>query len=450
MKHFYYIIVFISIALQSCEKSLEPESTTVKKAAKISLSVTKCSCTEAWLDFQLPQGGREFTFWVDSLSLTLAPVADTTVFLENLLPSKNYTITVRGQETEKYLADSLEYQFQTLDTTTNSFNYEFYEFGDGISNSFYDVAIINEQNIWVVGGIYLADSSGQVSKDAYNALHWDGNSWNPKRILFHGDCSTVKYPILYSIQAFSDDQILLTNGGAVGVFDGDSVMLDCEINGLITGRINKIYGSSLNDFYTLGNHGELFFWNGDTWKKENTKTEYPLKRMFKSDDDLFVIGSETFNGRAVVLNKSTEKNEFIKLIESDIIGENLLFEMLFGSLSGVWADENGVLYIGGVYLYQYANSTWSFEKKLKGNFFNSNPYQFTGYIYDISGIKSNDITIIGAYNTLKHFNGLRWQQIGLPYNEGSPLNWLSVQQEGNTIVAVGYEDRKAIVIKLTK
>ena len=38
----------------------------------------------------------------------------------------------------------------------------------------YDVAIIDENNIWAVGEIWIADTSS-LGYTKYNAVHWDGN-----------------------------------------------------------------------------------------------------------------------------------------------------------------------------------------------------------------------------------------------------------------------------------
>jgi hypothetical protein len=40
------------------------------------------------------------------------------------------------------------------------------------------VAIIDENNIWAVGGIYMDDSTGQPDPEPYGLVHWDGNKWN--------------------------------------------------------------------------------------------------------------------------------------------------------------------------------------------------------------------------------------------------------------------------------
>ncbi len=70
------------------------------------------------------------------------------------------------------------------DTTSHSFTWQTFEFGDdGASpSSLKDVAIINDSDIWAVGSVYLNDSTGQPDYNAYNAIHWDGNKWELKRI----------------------------------------------------------------------------------------------------------------------------------------------------------------------------------------------------------------------------------------------------------------------------
>ena len=90
------------------------------------------------------------------------------------------------------------------DTTSHSFTWQTFEFGDdGASpSSLKDVAIINDSDIWAVGSVYLNDSTGQPDYNAYNAIHWDGNKWNIKRLKYYGICSAVEYPPLNAIQFF--------------------------------------------------------------------------------------------------------------------------------------------------------------------------------------------------------------------------------------------------------
>ena len=74
------------------------------------------------------------------------------------------------------------------DTTSHNFTFQTWSFGQHSSNILYDVAIIDENNIWAVGEIYLNDSLGQTDPQAYNAIHWNGVQWEFKRIMFYTFC----------------------------------------------------------------------------------------------------------------------------------------------------------------------------------------------------------------------------------------------------------------------
>jgi hypothetical protein len=50
----------------------------------------------------------------------------------------------------------------SIDTTSHNFNFQTWRFGEYSSSTLYDVAIIDENNIWAVGEIYLNDSTGQA------------------------------------------------------------------------------------------------------------------------------------------------------------------------------------------------------------------------------------------------------------------------------------------------
>ena len=51
--------------------------------------------------------------------------------------------------------------------------------------------------------------------------------------------------------------------------------------------------------------------------------------------------------------------------------------------------------------------------------------------------------------SISHFNGISWQQIGLPYNPQSQIS-LIAKQKGNTVVAVGSNGSKAFIILLNR
>ena len=88
-----------------------------------------------------------------------------------------------------------------LDTTSHDFTWTIDTFG-----TYYtilrDVAIVDENNIWVVGTIrnLEPDSTGELTiRERYNAAHWDGSEWDMMQI--------VNTAELYSIFYFASDDI---------------------------------------------------------------------------------------------------------------------------------------------------------------------------------------------------------------------------------------------------
>jgi hypothetical protein len=77
-----------------------------------------------------------------------------------------------------------------------------------------DVAIIDENNIWAVGAVYLYDSLGNIDQNVYNAIHWDGNNWTVKRIstLNRGQYDAT---VLNAIVAFSAKDIWVSDGAPI-------------------------------------------------------------------------------------------------------------------------------------------------------------------------------------------------------------------------------------------
>ena len=146
------------------------------------------------------------------------------IYIDSLNPNQtyNYQVVLSPDTTIK----SEKVTAQTLETTSHNFTWQTFEFGEHSSSVLYDVAIIDENNIWAVGEIYMNDSLGNADPIAYNAAHWDGNQWETKRIKYYGNCSAVEYPPLKAVWAFSGTNIIVTNGGSIGWFNGSTITLD--------------------------------------------------------------------------------------------------------------------------------------------------------------------------------------------------------------------------------
>ena len=71
-----------------------------------------------------------------------------------------------------------------MDTTSHNFTFQSWTFGTVGSSTLYDIAIINENNIWAVGEIMIADTSIN-GYTTYNAVHWNGGEWSLHKLYFY-------------------------------------------------------------------------------------------------------------------------------------------------------------------------------------------------------------------------------------------------------------------------
>ena len=437
MKTIFEILLFVIVVilLNSCNTTEPPPPPPEEPPKAIKLKLIEVSCTEAFVsvsasDTVLPVN---ITLTKDGVildSFTLTQT-DTTVIDTTLQPNITYTYQTTAQISGKE-ENSDTIQVKTLNITSHNFTWQKFEFGTGASSIFRDVAIIDENNIWAVGEIY-ADTTGQ----AYNAVHWNGSTWELKRIRYYGACSAVEYPPLKAIYAFSANNIVITNGGSIGWFDGNTIRLDCGVNPLLTGAINKIWGSSSNDLYVVGNAGSIAHYKNGSWSKIESETNLNIVDIW-GENNSFINKTEIICGAAnIFVNPGSE---LIK-IKEDLTTEILDNTGLGQTFAPIWFKA-GIRYsvVGdGLYEKTYKDtSTW---KDLNSN------RSITQYFMEcIRGSALNNIIVAGAFGEVIHFNGINWKSIK---NTETTLNngsYYRVAVKGNIVVAVGFDQSQSVIL----
>ncbi|MEX0844346.1 MAG: hypothetical protein WD022_03660 [Balneolaceae bacterium] len=199
--------------------------------------------------------------------------SDTVVYDGGLSPATSY---IWKASRSSGRIRTVERQATTLDTTSHAFTWQKFEFGEYSYSSIKDVAIIDEDNIWAVGEIYMNDSTGQEDVTPYNAVHWDGEEWQTIRLkyncrLYFPNCGPVTdlYADATSIIAFGANDIWIT-AGTVHHFDGDKWEQFAGVQGI--GSSNAVWGNSSNNLWFVGNSGFLTHYNGSEWKKLESGT----------------------------------------------------------------------------------------------------------------------------------------------------------------------------------
>lgn len=443
MKYLYktfllLIVTFILVQQQSCNTT-EPPPFKEEPPKAIKLKLLDVSCTEAFInvnadDSVLPVN---ITLKKDNVSLfsfTLTKI-DTVVIDTTLQPNITYTYQTNAQIKDKQ-ENSDTILVKTLPTTSHNFTWQKFEFGGiGGSSVLYDVAIIDENNIWAVGEIY-ADTTGQ----AYNAVHWDGSKWELKRIYFPTVCGSsdlTPYPAK-AIFAFEDGKIWISSSGDKIAILQNGVQVDkfCLPTN-VSMSINKIWGDNSNDIYIVGELGSIAHYKNGSWSKIESGTDLPINDIYGS--------ANPFNGKTEVICVVSDAFintglKVIKIYENDS-SEFLNNNGLKWSIGSIWFSAGVRYYIAGSGLYEMTYSETNLWRDLNLN------RSITQYHMDcIRGNKLNDIIVTGAYGEVLHFNGLSWKSLRNSSTELSYGSYFKISIKGKMACMVGYDDRKAVIL----
>ncbi len=198
-----------------------------------------------------------------------------------LLPAADYTyhITYMKEGRDKDRSDPVI--VTTLDTTSHDFTWTVETLGDA-GSYLNDVAIVDENNIWVVGYIKEGDS-------IYNAAHWDGEKWE---MILVGSVGVTINGIYY----ISDDNIWVTTGIVYHWNGSEWERYHLWDMGIIhypeDGGVYQVWGSSSDNVWFAGNNGTLVHYDGSRFRRVESGTDVDLKDMDGTPDGkhVFVAG----------------------------------------------------------------------------------------------------------------------------------------------------------------
>jgi hypothetical protein len=200
----------------------------------------------------------------------------------------------------------------------------------------------------------------------------------------------------------------------------------------------------------VGDVGTIVLFTGSSWQQIQSGTSMGLTDIYGANGKVLVTGSNDEYAQGIVLNLNGPT--CTTLVESDFITADQLFKpKLYGDITTVWIDEKNTIYAGGSLLFWNKYNQWDYVRSLPENYLGGNQNVFyRGFIGKIRGNASNDLWIGGDRNTLRHFNGATWTQVGLPYDPNSAIAWPGIAVKGNLCIAVGENGRSAIAIVIKR
>jgi len=392
----------------------------------LGLGLRDFSCTEAWIEVQVGNNDKTANIYIkkdDEIIQTIRlGQSDSLFYFDDLQPNTSYKFDAVTYDDGKEIKSN-PVSFTTLDTTSHNFTWQTFTFGNYDNSVLYDVAIIDENNIWAVGEIYIEDSSGVVN--LYNAVHWNGQSWELQKIKTNA-CGGVDYPPIKTIFAFSSNDILFAHiDGSISHYDGIEFVNDCSLITQLNGSANKICGISKNDFYVVSGNGFIAHYQNGNWTKIESGTNNNLLDVMGTTDGntVWTCGYSGDYANTVLIR--VKDGVAGKVYEGSSNGQSNGYYI--GPISGVWTDNDYRVFLmnaGGIYIQKNSNEFF-LEKEVA---------RFTHGSYGIDGTRSNNIFACGD-RFIGHWNGSTYYEYPELYRQFG--TYFSTNAKENIVCVVG-------------
>lgn len=423
MKRILILFAFLLLVIvESCHNPTGPVN------AGMTVALQSVTCTGAWIRLTANSTPLPVNVTIKrnnallcSFSLT---VKDTTLYDSTLSPNQTYTYTVQyaGCGTKETVTA------RTMDTTSHNITWQTYTFGGKAGScDLYDVAIIDENNIWAVGEIYITDSAGNNEVTPRSAIQWDGQKWNLKivNLNYHGYIITTS---LYGVFAFSSSDIWFSSGVPV-YYDGTNwtqyQLFDMGVLNSHDGYMTKICGTSSSNIYFIGTLGTITHYNFNSWHKIESGTTTDIRDIWGYTDYRTGVTSELC---AVSFIDGTGDKKILKITGNKV---DSLSWNIDRRVNTVWTKNGFPVYAGGDGIFDNKHGYWKEYKEIPRY-----------YVESMRGSDVNDIYAVGDFGLLAHYNGVSWKVYDNLLMNGI---YSSVAVKGNLIVAVGSKNAQAII-----
>jgi len=274
------------------------------------------------------------------------------------------------------------------DTTTHNFTWHTDTLGEWPS-VLYDVAAVDENNVWAVGAINIGD-------DRFNAVKWDGVEFGYYSLLlegYGGGNPTIQE--LRILLTFSENDIwVFSASGSYARWNGHEWESE-YIGPFQKGITLDAWGSSSNDIFIVGSNGSITHYDGSSFTLMESGTDVELR------DITGYVDSET------------------GLTHAWAAGPLTLLHYDGYEWQTVW-DENNPLVPDG-YNHPAAIHAINHKQLLVAAY---KPIEIRGYCintkdpadfrhtfttdffpYAIAGATLSDIFVVGSMGNIAHFNG---------------------------------------------
>jgi hypothetical protein len=259
-----------------------------------------------------------------------------------------------------------------------------------------DVAIIDENNIWVVGNI-------ETDSGEYNAAHWDGIDWD-----FLGLGSNTLN--LNSIYYFSENDIWVCSGIPRHWNGQEWIRYNLWDMGVLSpneGGVSKLWGSSSDNIYFAGGNGSIVHYDGIIFTKMESGIEESIIDIWGLDENHIWAVTHKNDGSGII-NEVLFYDGNVWSIIHEKTNDNWPptdYTKPSGTFNSVWAYEDTV-YISCAGLYKESIHTGEGVLVPLVDMH----WQLGWGTGNVRGINYNDIVVTTSFGSeISHYNGKDWK-----------------------------------------
>ncbi len=320
-----------------------------------------------------------------------------------------------------------------MDTTSHNFVWEIDTLGN-YGSYLNDVAIIDENNVWVVGNI-------ETDSGSFNAAHWDGSEWELIKVLFRLEYEggTVIWTDQIAISSVFEieNTVWFVAGGLTRYKDGE--WYQYEIPWPNAPGSGGLWGSSSSNLYFVGGNGSIVHYDGVSFTRMESGTALNLLDIYGNDGNVYTTGHS--NGHESVALEYDGAQWTTKFLSESLLpgdGTNFL-----GRIYSVWVNRDTVYVVAKGGIWKESLSTG------EGILLSPSELQVTDQVTKrIRGDGYNDIFLADIWGDMIHYNGSTWTLDQTIYTQypGGQIIIKSMDFIGDVCVAVGYMGSNAVIV----
>ncbi len=289
----------------------------------------------------------------------------------------------------------------------------------------FDAAIINENDIWVVGEIELGQTHG-------NTAHWDGENWTVIQI---------ERPAPFeNVFAFETDEIWFSDGCNIYRYDGNEFhkMWECYWQDGIYNKVRYIHGIDHSNIYFAGNGGFILHYDGNMFTQIQCNPNISIKSITGiNESNIWLMGIDESTDQMIIYKyNGTELTIYSDYIYSDLF---LNYHILSGWIYGIYTDIEEYLWILTNHGIFRCNSEDSNDCTVLTQ-------RQELLMFTFNGSNHNDLFYSGSSGETYHYNGTslyKFDQIG-----GSQVH-LGMDVSENIVIIVGvtHDYENSIIVR---